>query len=104
MEVDDSADENNKRQVVSPVNPPEPSAVNVSEDSGFENMDIDEPNGCNSHENKKKRPLELVSFFQKITCFIYYIINLFVCIIFLECCQRSISFCYYFKSFRYDLE
>lgn len=65
MDVDDnSTDVESKKHIVSPIKPPGPSAIIVSEeDSGFENMDVDEPKDCNFQESiRRKRPLEVVIF------------------------------------------
>jgi len=64
MEVDDSTtDVESKKHIVSPIKPSEASIIIVPEDdSGFENMDIDEPKECNFQESiRRKRPLEVVS-------------------------------------------
>lgn len=64
MEVDDgSTDVESKKHVVSPIKPPGPSTVIVpEEDSGFENMEVDEPKEHNFQESiRRKRPLEAVS-------------------------------------------
>lgn len=65
MEVDDNTDVKSKKHIVSPIKPPGTSTIIVSEeDSGFENMDVDEPKECNFPESiRRKRPLELVSVF-----------------------------------------
>jgi hypothetical protein len=82
MEVDDNnTDVESKKQIVSPIKPPESSTIIAhEEDSGFENMEVDEPKDCNFQESiRRKRPLEAVSFFylkNKIIVYIY----LFICI------------------------
>lgn len=64
MEVDDnSTDMDSKKQVISPIIPPGPSTIiSPEEDSGFGNMDVDEPKESNIQENiRRKRPFEIVS-------------------------------------------
>lgn len=64
MEVDDgSTDVESKKHIVSPIKPSGNPIILVPEDdSGFENMDIDEPKECNFQESiRRKRPLEVVS-------------------------------------------
>ncbi|XP_025422672.1 ubiquitin conjugation factor E4 B [Sipha flava] len=61
MEVDDNnTDVESKKQIVSPIKPPESSTIIAhEEDSGFENMEVDEPKDCNFQESiRRKRPLE----------------------------------------------
>lgn len=63
MEVDDnSTDMESKKSVVFPIKPPGPSTIiTPEEDSGFENMDVDEPKECNFQESiRRKRPFEIV--------------------------------------------
>lgn len=64
MEVDDNADVESIKQIISPVKPPGPSAIIASEeDSDCDNMDVDESKDCNFQESiRRKRPLEVVSF------------------------------------------
>lgn len=69
MEVDDTSnDVESKKQIVSPIKPPGPSTIIASEEySGFDNMEVDEPKDCNFQESiRRKRPLEVVSFDQRI--------------------------------------
>lgn len=64
MEVDDSGtDVESKKHILSPIKPAGPSSIIApEEDSGFENMDIDEPKESNFQESiRRKRPLEVVS-------------------------------------------
>lgn len=67
MDVDDNSSVlESKKHIVSPIKPPGPSTVIVSEeDSGFETMDVDEPKECNFSESiRRKRPLEIVSYLE----------------------------------------
>lgn len=67
MEVDDNnTDIDSKKQIVSPIKLPGPSTIIApEEDSGYENMDVDEPKDCNFQESiRRKRPLEVVSCIQ----------------------------------------
>lgn len=62
MEVDDNTtDVESKKHIVSPIKSSEASIIIVPEDdSGFENMDIDQPKECNFQESiRRKRPLEV---------------------------------------------
>lgn len=81
MEVDDGTDVKTKKLIVTPIKPPGPSTVVVSEeDSGFENMDVDEPKECNFSESlRRKRPLELVSFFFPENNLFYLLYYKFIC-------------------------
>lgn len=81
MEVDDTNDVESKKQIVSPIKPPGPSTIIASEEySGFDNMEVDEPKDCNFQESiRRKRPLEVVSFDQRIIEF-----SIILYVIFLE--------------------
>lgn len=65
MEVDDSCstDVESKKHILSPIKSDGPSSIIApEEDSGFENMDVDEPKESNFQESiRRKRPLEVVS-------------------------------------------
>lgn len=65
MEVDDGTEVESKKHIVSPIKTPGPSTIIApEEDSGFENMDVDEPKECNFQESiRRKRPLEVVRIF-----------------------------------------
>lgn len=70
MEVDNSSTDGvNKKNIVSPIKTPGPSTVIApEEDSGFENMEVDEPKESNIQEStRRKRPLvEAVIFYKKL--------------------------------------
>lgn len=75
MDVDDnSTDVESKKSIVSPIKPPGPSTIIAPEDdSGFENMDVDEPKDSNFQESiRRKRPLEAVNFLKT---YIYSFLN-----------------------------
>lgn len=63
MEVDDnSTDIDSKKQIVSPAKPGPSTIISPEEDSGFDNMDVDEPKERSIQESiRRKRPLEVVS-------------------------------------------
>jgi len=62
MEVENgNTDVESKNNIVSPIKAPGPSSIiTPEEDSGFENMEVDEPKESNFQESiRRKRPLEL---------------------------------------------
>jgi len=79
MDVDDnSTDVESKKSIVSHIKPPGPSTIIAPEDdSGFENMDVDEPKESNFQESiRRKRPLEAVNFLNH--TFIVYLNNIYI--------------------------
>lgn len=62
MEIENSStDVEVKNNIISPIKAPGPSTIiTPEEDSGFENMEVDEPKESNFQESiRRKRPLEL---------------------------------------------